>query len=271
MNEAVQSEEMILFEGETATAGSGTVVAEKTLAISVNGKQLVQAQCMPCECEALSVGFLVAEGILRDRRELVGVSVDHKTMEADVTVDIPEERLDQLEGKMKITSGCGRGVTIDNIEEVMDCGKPFNLAKMMSGEEVMRLGYEFNHHPGLYRETRCVHSAMLSDGKEFIYFAEDIGRHNAVDKVIGRAFLDDLNICELVLFCTGRFSFEMVAKAARVRIPIIISPAAATREAILLARRFHMALCGRVRKGSMRVYSCYWRITEGAQEKADDG
>ena len=262
MDEVVQNEEMIIFEGAIATPGSGTVVAETTLAISVNGKQLVQAQCMPLECEELSVGFLVAEGILRDRRELVGVSFDGKAMSVDVTVDVPEDRLDQLDSKMKITSGCGRGVTIDNVEEVMDCGKPFNLTKTMSGAEVMRLGYEFNHQPGLYRETRCVHSASLSDGEKFIYFAEDIGRHNAVDKVIGRAFLDDLNICELVLFCTGRFSFEMVAKAARVRIPIIISPAAATREAILLARRFHMALCGRVRKGSMRVYSCYWRITE---------
>ncbi len=250
------------YEGGESTDQAVPVITEASYAVTLNGISLVEVQCMPHELEAMAVGFLVAEGLLMDAGELSSVEVDLENRTLDVRASVPAERTDGLESKMKVTSGCGRGITIDNVEEVMDCGRPFNLAMTMPSSKVMELGYLFNHTPGLYRETRCVHSAALSDGQELLYFSEDIGRHNAVDQVVGRAFMDGRNLFELVLLCTGRFSFDMVAKAARVRIPLIISPAASTREAVLLARRFHMALCGRVRKASMTVYSCGWRITD---------
>ncbi len=259
--EHVSNEEILRFDGEEVGNVSFPLVSETSVQICLNGQPFVDAQCMPHELDVMAVGFMVSEGILRDRDELIEVCSAEGSPRVDVRAKIPEDRLEGIGDKMKVTSGCGRGITIDNVEEVMDCGRPFNMALMMSSDQVMELGYRFNHTPGLYRETRCVHSAALSDGVEIKYFSEDIGRHNAVDKVIGKAFLDDQNICEGILLCTGRFSFDMVAKAARVRIPLVISPAAATREAILLARRFHMTLCGRVRKSSMSVYSCDWRVT----------
>jgi FdhD protein len=135
------------------------------------------------------------------------------------------------------------------------------MASTIEAQQAIALGSEFNHRPGLYQETRCVHSAALADREKVLYFAEDIGRHNAVDKVVGRAFAAGDLLSELILLCTGRFSFDMVAKAARVRIPIVVSPAAATHEATQLAQRFHITLCGRVRRTSMTIYTCPWRIT----------
>jgi len=254
--------EVLAFEDGLAQKETRPLIHESSLSIKLNGHTLVEAQCMPREIEDMAVGFLVSEGILRSTSELLSVESDFDQMFVDVNAQIPDDRLKDIGTKLKVTSGCGRGFTIDNVDEVMNCNRPFNMSMTLKAKEVMKMGYEFNHTPGLYRKTRAVHSAALSDGNEMLYFCEDIGRHNAVDKVVGKAFRDGRNICELILLCTGRFSFDMVAKAARVRIPLIISPAAATKEAVALAKRFHISLCGRVRKSSMLVYSAQWRITQ---------
>ena len=251
---------LIFSDGESVTENR-TVVKEQSYQLMLNSMPLVDIQCMPHELDAMAIGFLVSEGLLRERHEFKTLTIDPKTRTTNVQVTIPKDRINDVGNKIKVTSGCGRGITIDNINEVMNCNRPFNLTLTMNAREVMRAGFEFNRIPGLYRETKCVHSAALLKDEKIVHFAEDIGRHNAVDKVIGKAFLNEEKLSDYVLLCTGRFSFDMVAKAARVRIPIIITPAAATQEAISLAQKFHMTLCGRVRKKSMVVYSTNWRIT----------
>jgi FdhD protein len=90
---------------------------------------------------------------------------------------------------------------------------------------------------------------------------QDVGRHNAVDKVLGHGFMEGLQFGDLVLLCSGRFSLEMVSKVACVGVPIYISPAAPSVEAVELAEHIGMALCGRVKKESANIYSSPWRIT----------
>ncbi len=251
---------LVFADDEAVSENRTVVVQEQFCQLRLNNVPLVDIQCMPCELDAMAVGFLVSEGLLRERHEFQSLSIDPESRTVNVHATVSEDRIHNVGDKMKVTSGCGRGITIDNIDEVMSCNRPFNLTLTMNAGAVMRVGSEFNRIPGLYRETKCVHSAALFKDEKMVYFSEDIGRHNAVDKVIGKAFLNGEEISDYALLCTGRFSFDMVAKAARVRIPIIITPAAATREAILLAQKFHMTLCGRVRKKSMIVYSTNWRI-----------
>ena len=258
--EHISTMTFLVFSDGEAVNENRAVVKEHSYQLMLNHIPLVDVQCMPHELDAMTVGFLVSEGLLRECHEFKGLTIDPETRTANVQATIPEERIKDVGDKMKVTSGCGRGITIDNIDEVMNCNRPFNLTLTMHAPEAMRAGFEFNRIPGLYRKTKCVHSAALFKDERIVHFAEDIGRHNAVDKVIGKAFLNNEELSDYVLLCTGRFSFDMVAKAARVRIPIIITPAAATLEAISLAQKFHMTLCGRVRKKSMVVYSTNWRI-----------
>ncbi len=252
--------EFLVFKGTEATWVNNSVVAEHSYQLQLNQVPLVDIQCMPDKLGDLAVGFLVSEGLIQERYEFKELIINSQTRTVNIQAEIPADRTANVGDKMKVTSGCGRGISIDNIDEVMNCNRPFNLTRTMNAREVMKIGYEFNRIPGLYRETRCVHSAALCRDNELVHFAEDIGRHNAVDKVIGKAFLNAEELSDYVLLCTGRFSFDMVAKAARIRIPIIITPAAATQEAIALAQKFHITLCGRVRKQSMIVYSTNWRI-----------
>ncbi len=258
--EHIATMEFLVFAGGKAVAESRAVAREQSYLLMLNDMPLVDIQCMPYELDIMAVGFLVSEGLLREYHEFKTVAIDKEARTANVQAVVPEERINDVGNKMKVTSGCGRGVTIDNIDEVMNCNRPSNLTLTMNAREIMQIGHEFNRLPGLYRETKCVHSAALFKDGKIVHFSEDIGRHNAVDKVIGKAFLNRDTISDHILLCTGRFSFDMAAKAARVRIPMIITPAAATMEAILLARKFHITLCGRVQKNSMVVYSTNWRV-----------
>ncbi len=227
------------IEGDNASEVEIPVIREAAVEIRLNGERFADAQCMPSDLNRMAVGYLVSEGILRQAAELTSVRVDDEKTIVDVIANVPEDRLRGAQDRMK----------------------PAGPAMTMDAQRVMALGHEFDNLPGLYKETRCVHSAALSDGERILYFYEDLGRHNAVDKTVGAAFMDGRNLAEMVLLCTGRFPFDMVAKAARAGFPIVISPAAATAEGILLAEKFHITLCGRVRKNSMNIYSSKWRIT----------
>ena len=227
------------IDGDRVSEVEIPIIREATVEIRLNGERFVDAQCMRSDLDRMAVGFLVSEGILHQPADLTSVRVDDEKLVVDVSANVPEDRL--------------RGA--------QDHMKPAGSAMTMDAQRVMALGHEFDNLPGLYKETRCVHSAALSDGERILYFYEDLGRHNAVDKAVGAAFMDGRNLGEMLLLCTGRFPFDMVAKAARAGFPIVISPAAATAEGILLAEKFHITLCGRVRKNSMNIYSAKWRIS----------
>ncbi len=235
----VQETAALRIEGDSALEVEIPIIREATVELRLNGEHFADARCMPSDLDRMAVGYLVSEGILRQAAELTSVRVDDEKAIVDVTANVPEDRL--------------RGA--------QDHMKPAGPEMTMDAQRVMALGHEFDNRPGLYKETRCVHSAALSDGEQILYFYEDLGRHNAVDKTVGAAFMDGCNLGEMLLLCTGRFPFDMVAKVAQAGFPIVISPAAATAEGILLAEKFHITLCGRVRKNSMNVYSAKWRIS----------
>ncbi len=235
----VEETAALRIEGDSVSEVEIPVIREATVEIRLNGERFTDAQCMPSDLDRMVVGFLVSEGILHRPADLTSVRVDDEKLVVDVSANVTEDRLRGAKDRMK----------------------PAGPAMTMDAQRVMALGHEFDNRPGLYKETRCVHSAALSDGERILYFYEDLGRHNAVDKAVGAAFMDGRNLGEMVLLCTGRFPFDMVAKAARAGFPIVISPAAATREGILLAEKFHITLCGRVRKNSMNIYSARWRIS----------
>lgn len=280
---------LLMFDESGARVREVTLVCEAAVRIRVNGVLVAETQCMPDGLAELAVGFLVTAGVVRTRSELLRVEVNAEALVVDVAADLPPGRLEGLSGRGRIGSGLGRGVTLPEGPSSVrsaDDGRPADpgppipsdplepsRSEACAGSErtassltlpaarIMELGHLFDNRPGLYQQTQCVHSAALSDGTRYLHFAEDLGRHSAVDKVIGLAFLSGEHFTDLVLLCSGRFASDMVTKVARVGVPLVISPAAATHEAVLLAERHQITLCGRVRQHSMTVYSASWRVT----------
>ncbi|MGV8042350.1 MAG: formate dehydrogenase accessory sulfurtransferase FdhD [Thermoanaerobaculaceae bacterium] len=270
---------LLTYDERGAEAHETTLVREAAVAIRVNGVLVARTQCMPDGLAELAVGFLVTAGVVCDRTELRQVAVDVDSLAVEVTAELPPGRLARLGERQGERAPFGRGVRVPggiappaaqvNGGQARSCTEECPPAPSgtlaasrltMEAARIMELGHQFDTRPGLYQQTQCVHSAALSDGDRYLHFAEDLGRHSAVDKVVGQAFCAGACFSDLVLLCSGRFALDMVGKVACVGIPLVISPAAATHEAAQMAERCQIALCGRVRRGSMTVYSAPWRV-----------
>jgi len=238
-----------------------TMIHETPVELRINGHRLIRTQCMAHEIEQMAVGFMVCEGLLKKRSELKQVEADAAAGVVNVVADIPRERITLAGAHTRLASGGSKTGVIDLVQEKVAGGFSIASKKTIDAGHLISLGNEFNNFAGLYRDSRFVHSAALSDGSTMLRHCEDVGRHNAVDKVLGYGFMEGLQFDGLVLLCSGRFSLEMVSKVACVGIPIYISPAAPSVEAVELAERIGMTLCGRVKKESANLYSCPWRIT----------
>ncbi len=239
---------------------SFTMIHEASIEIQLNDKPLIRTQCMPNSLEQMAVGFMLCEGLLLKRSELNRVETDMGSGVINVIADIPVKRITDLNAHIRLASGGSKTGVIDIIQEKVRNGFLIPSRKTVSSELLIELGNRFNNFAGLYHESRFVHSAALSDGFDILCHFEDVGRHNAVDKALGCGFINKMDFGNLILLCSGRFSLEMVSKVAGVQIPIYISPAAPSIEAVELAESIEMTLCGRIRNDSANVYSASWRV-----------
>ena len=173
-------------------------------------------------------------------------------MEAqEITHDVLFKRL--------ITSGCGRGASFYSRADV--ASQAVESDAEISTDKVFALVSEFQHGSEVYLSTHGVHSAALADGNSILVFNDDICRHNAIDKVFGRCLLEDIGTDDKVLITSGRISSEIMHKAAKRGIPIIVSISVPTDLAVKLAADLSITLIGSVRGGRrMKVYANDWRV-----------
>jgi len=256
-----KSDALILkVSGDTIDGAVDEVAAELPVRLVLNGEPLVTLLCTPTELEELAVGFLLSEGLLHDRSSLRKLAVSDAGPSIEIEIaGLPQGWEKQFE-KRTISSGCGKGITFTNYDREKD-------RKIDTRGPVMTVGAirdqltKFRTISTLYLETGGVHSAALSDGKELLFFSEDIGRHNAVDKLIGKAFLKGVSIENKILFTSGRVTSEIVTKAGRNRFPILISRAAASCMAINYAEDMGITLIGFARGDRMNIYTWPNRIS----------
>ncbi|NJD68623.1 MAG: formate dehydrogenase accessory sulfurtransferase FdhD [Candidatus Methylomirabilota bacterium] len=224
------------------------VVGEQPLTIFVNGHELATLLCTPVKLDGLVLGFLSFEGIIRSLDEVRSFEVFAEEGVADVRLTQkftpPHRRI--------LTSGCTGGITFGMPMEgvtgfpedaTLHPEQPFDLMKQLYAEAY------------LYRESRGIHAAALSDGKRLLLVAEDVGRHNALDKIHGEALLQGISTAGRILLSTGRISSEMLRKGAHMRTPFVISRTSPTGLAIAAAKRFGITVIGYCRSEGFNVYS----------------
>ena len=237
-------------------------VARESLAtIFLNGKELVTMLCSPQHLNYLAVGFLFSEGLLKSRDEIKKLEVDEP--KGAVLVEIKGEASadSRFFAKRLITSGCGGGATFYS---VADADMPeVTSRQQISAPEVLALAKEFQHGSSLFLTTGGVHSAALCDRSKILVFSEDIGRHNAVDKIFGKCLLENISTTDRLLLTSGRVSSEVLFKVARREVPIIISLSAPTSLGVKMAEKLGITLVGHVRGKRMNVYTHSWRIAAG--------
>lgn len=235
---------------------SDAVTEEVPLTIELNGTELATLLCSPADLKSLVVGFLYTAGFIEEAASITSLTIDHERWKAyvDCVVTFPSEML----FKRIYTSGCGKGIIFHNPLDVM---QRIRLADgfIVAGEQLPGLMKEFITSSEEFRLTGGVHSAALVGAAETIS-KDDIGRHNALDKVIGEGLHKKIDFSAQVALTSGRVSSEVVAKVLRCRIPILASSGAPTNQAVKIAREANMTLLGFVRGQRLNVYSGAQRI-----------
>ncbi|MCD4685633.1 MAG: formate dehydrogenase accessory sulfurtransferase FdhD [Anaerolineae bacterium] len=235
----------------------GGLIDETRLGIFVNGQELATLMCSPVDPEALALGFLYTEGVISSMDDVRLVCANMTGSVVDVFLGVKEFTMPR---RMILTSGCGGGITFRMLSESFP---PLPSALVVAPGVLHARMRDFNTSARLYRQVRGIHTAILGDADRLILGAEDIGRHNTIDRLAGQALRAGIDTRDLLLVSSGRISSEMLVKARLMQIPIVASRTAPTRIAVELAQMWQVCVVGYVRQGGMRVYTHPWRLGLG--------
>ena len=240
----------------------GVVATEFSLTITLNNQELVTLLCSPTKLDCLAVGFLSSEGLIKSKDEIREITVDEESGVVQVTTKQAGEFAQSISSRRFIGSSGARGTNFSAISSTSWAKVKSHL--QVSPPEVFALMQEFIQHSKVFRATSGVHSAGLCDTKNILLFSDDIGRHNAIDKIFGECILNDIPMSDRIITTTGRVSSEILLKVARRGIPILISKAVPTNLGVKLAADLGITLIGFARGKTMNVYACGWRVvTDG--------
>lgn len=219
---------------------------ERPATLYLNDAELVTLQATPAALDDWAVGFLLGEGLIRDLSAITRLSVDEDR--GLIWVDIPGAAALGAEGRQRyLTAGCGKGVTFSSLKDAMML-KPVQHGLTVTVADLLAWVKEMQGNTPLYAETGGVHAAALKHvvtGELMV--REDIGRHNALDKVIGAALRAGWAFDRVVAITSGRISYEAASKMGRVAIAVGASLTAATDQAVRLSQHLGMDLVGYAR------------------------
>jgi len=255
---------VLRLTGESSSKIEDIVAREFPLTIILNNRELVTLLCSPKDLGYLAIGFLFSEGLLRSKVEIQKIMVDDQRGVARVETEGDDVLADELVFKRFITSGCGRGASFYSATDVQDQTRVESQAQI-SANHVRILMNEFVRRSELFKTTGGVHSAALCDTKSILVFNEDIGRHNAIDKIFGECLLEDIPTDERVIITSGRISSEILLKVAKRNLPILISKSAPTDLGVKLASDLGVTLLGFVRGKRINAYTNNWRIVNNGR------
>lgn len=241
------------------------IARESPLTIILNNEELVTLLCSPKDLNYLAIGFLFSEGLLESKDEIKKIIVDDQRGVVRVESKNDQALADELIFKRLITSGCGRGASFYSAADIEKQTKVESRMKI-SIAEVLSLVKDFQQHSQIYRTTGGVHSAALCDNRNILVFNEDIGRHNAIDKIFGECLLKDIPTEERLIITSGRISSEILLKVAKRRIPIIVSKSAPTDLGVKLANDLGITLLGFARGKRLNAYTNDWRIVSNGRQ-----
>ncbi len=243
------------------------VVHERPLTIYLNGQEIVTAMTIGDHPDWLAVGYLLNQGMLKADDDIT--AIDH---DADLgVVVVRTARKTNFEEKLKKkvrTSGCAQGTVFGDLMETIEAIE-LNRGAIIRTSWLYALTKKINTQPSLYLKAGAIHGCVLCQADRPLVYLEDVGRHNAVDKIAGWMFLNKIAPDDKIFYTTGRLTSEMILKCVAMRIPILASRSGFTAWGVELARQTHLTLIGRARGKRFVALSGLERIVFDADTSQD--
>lgn len=260
MIDAKQPIHYIQYQGNETETIDVEVIVEKSVSLTVNGEVWLAFMCTPIDLEAMAAGFLFNEGLIHSKEEVVSVRACENGDNVDVWLDHGLEKPENW----RRTSGCTGGITSVDENGARD---PYRIPAERDGViltpgQIGDLVAQLFEAQDLYRHSGGVHTSALSDGKEICVVAEDIGRHNTLDKIAGRCLLEEIAPEQRILLTTGRISSEMMQKANRLGASVVISRTSPSSLSIEMAEKWGITLIGYAHRNRFNIYTHTERIAQ---------
>ena len=255
MSRAVSEATFVEIQNGAAGRLTGTVPTEEQIILYVNAAEWVGLMCTPTLLEELALGFLYNEGLI----DGLGDVADVRVCGSGRCVDAWLHRDVALPSLRTITSGCSGGTTF---ESLVDARRPVASELRVAADQILQLMQQLQRLARRHRRAHGIHVSALARGTELACVAEDVGRHNTVDKLAGTCLRKGAPTRGGILLTSGRISSEMLAKAARMEVPVVVSRTSPTSRSVELARAWDITLVGYARRKGFRVYAGAHRIAD---------
>jgi len=250
--EITQARRPLTFEveaiNERGEALKSPIAGEAPLTLYIDKREIVTLMTLGQAPEALAIGYLRNQRLVGSIADIKAVQVDWETDSVAVTTRQGIKGLDDKMKKRTVTTGCGQGTVFGDLMEEIDTIK-LRDDVTLSEETLYSLLEAVRQHETIYKSAGAVHGCALASntpaGSKIISFVEDIGRHNAVDAIAGRMWLDGIDGSDKIFYTTGRLTSEMVIKAAQMQIPFLVSRSGLTQMGWNIAARIGITMLGR--------------------------
>lgn len=269
------------YDGQGARMVTRPVIAETPWILYVNQQELLTLMCTPTRLHCLALGFLRSEGLISSLADVWRLRVftaedrvytyfPDAGIDGELTMRTCEDAVGSIDVRLRnplaprpekriLTSGCGGGLTFDDLAGDRE---PLRSSLLVSAADVCAMMSHLQAAAQLYNESRGVHTSGLYDGADgsLLVLAEDVGRHNTLDKIRGECLLANIPTEGRLLFTSGRVSTEMIGKAYKMGVPLVASRTSPTATSVRLARQWGITLVGYVRTSRLRVYAGHERL-----------
>lgn len=242
------------------------VITERPLTLFLNGREVVTMMTIGDYPDYLAVGYLLNQNMLRSDDRIVGIDYDEE-IETVVVRTAAETNFEKKLEKKILTSGCGQGTVFGDVMDKFENVR-VDPDAVMRTSWLYTLTREINTMPSLYLAAGAIHGCVLCERARTMVYMEDVGRHNAVDKVAGYMMLNKISPKDKIFYTTGRLTSEMVIKTVQMEIPILISRSGFTAWGVELARSADLTLIGRARGKRFIAVSGAHRIVYDADLSA---
>ena len=244
-----------------------SVVTEKPLTVFLNGQEIVTLMTIGDEPELLAVGFLLNQNMLRLDDKISGIEYEDDLDVVVVRTD-RETDFEKVLKKKTITSGCAQGTVFGDLMDKLS-SISLSSSDRLRTSWLYELSKKINNTPSLYLEAGAIHGCVLCKQNHPLIYMEDVGRHNAIDKIAGYMFLNNIEPIDKIFYTTGRLTSEMVIKTVQMRIPILVSRSGFTAWGVELAREAGLTLVGRAKGRRFIVLSGAERVIYDAPTQYD--
>ncbi len=235
-----------------------SVTVERPLTLYLNSQEIVTMMTICDFPEYLALGYLFNQNMLSKTDVVTDVEHDEDLQVVVVRTQKDTNFEDKLQ-KKTLTSGCAQGTTFGDVMETFD-DITLNKDTTIRRTELVSLLKKINTMPSLYLEAGAIHGCVLCHGDSPLIYMEDVGRHNAVDKIAGYVFEHELKTTDKIFYTTGRLTSEMVIKTVHMGIPILVSRSGFTAWGVELARQANLTLIGRAKGSRFLALSGHERI-----------